>query len=44
VLDPASLAVVRERTEGRDDDQNAVDDYEQLVAGTTDSLYCGPAP
>ena len=44
VLDPTSLTLVRERTEGRDEDRNGVDDYQQLVAGTTDSLYCGPAP
>ena len=44
VLDPTSLALVRERTEGRDDDRNGVDDFQQLAAGLTESLYCGPAP
>jgi len=43
VLDPSMLAELRTRTEGRDDDYDGVDDFQQLAAGLTDSLYCGPA-
>jgi hypothetical protein len=42
VLDPDLMREARQRLEGHDDDHNGVDDYQDLLAGTSDSLYCGP--
>jgi hypothetical protein len=42
VLDPATLTSLRARTSGTDTNHNGVDDYQELTAGLTDSLFCGP--
>lgn len=42
LLDPALLARLRAETEGRDEDRDGRDDFEQLAASLTDSLYCAP--
>ncbi len=42
MLDPASLAALRQTTEGRDEDGDGVDDFQQLASGLRESLYCGP--
>ena len=42
VLDPVALAQLRSSTAGQDLDGDGRDDYEQLVAGLVESLYCGP--
>lgn len=44
LLDPELLEETRARLEGQDDDGDGIDDYEQLLAGIVDALYCGPKP
>jgi hypothetical protein len=43
VLDTAALQSLRASTEGHDEDQDGVDDFDQLAAGLTESAYCGPS-
>lgn len=40
VLDPELLELLRTRLEGRDEDGDGVDDFEQLASGLIESLYC----
>ena len=44
VLDPTTLPLARSRTEGQHALSATTDDYETLLAGLTDGLYCGPKP
>jgi hypothetical protein len=44
VLDEELLAEARSRLEGHDEDHDGRDDFDQLAAGITDALYCGPGP
>jgi hypothetical protein len=43
VLDAAALDALRAATEGRDDDRDGADDFDQLAAGLHESAYCAPA-
>lgn len=42
LLGPEMLAQVRDRTEGRDEDGDGVDDFAQIVTGLSDALLCAP--
>jgi hypothetical protein len=44
LLVPDELETLRLRTEGKDQDGDGVDDFEQLAAGLSESLSCGPPP
>jgi len=42
VLDPPTLDAMRQRLQGRDDNRNGIDDFQEIASGLVDSLYCAP--